>query len=180
MCQGEPSGRDDISPAPHLPGAHPPAGAIGADSRRSGVAPTLSLAPPSHPALRLQARAHLAPGACLHRAPAAARPPALCTPAAASFQARRPLTTLGGWRRIRTGWLGTGSREYEPGTAREEPLLPTEEATAAAAPPALFPHCRVQLPGVRPCAQRQLTPHPAPQGSHPAPPTRCGPALPVS
>lgn len=135
MCKGKPSGRDAAPPASHLPGAHPPAGphgahgAPGADSGRGG---------PAH-----------------HPEPAAA--PSAATPAAAPTPSRAPgapglVPPHGRGRRspsapaapsqlwvggggFRKGRLGARSREYEPGTAGEEPLLLNKEAAAAAAPP---------------------------------------------
>lgn len=132
MCKGKPSGRDAAPPASHLPGAHPPAGphgAPGADSGRGGPAhhpePAAAPSAATPAAAPTPSRAPGAPGLVPPHARGRRSPSAPATPS--------QLWDGGGG--FRKGRLGARSREYEPGTAGEEPLLLNKEAAAAAAPP---------------------------------------------
>lgn len=112
-----------------------------------------------------------APGAPSLVPPPPWPPLALRTSAAASPTRRHPLTTLGGWRRIQTGRFGAGNREYDPGAAGDEPLLPAVEAAAVA----ILPHSRVQFPPARPSAPGRPTPRPSLGWPPPCPARALGP-----
>lgn len=150
------SRRDAAPPAPHLPAAHPPTGPHGSRGADSGYG-----GPASHPD----------PGA----APTPSRAPGasgLVPPHARSRRSPRASAApsqLWAGRGFRTGRLRAGSREYQPGTAGEESLLPDKEAAAAAAPPAV------------PSTQAGATPGstaPRPRAAHSAPLPRRATTLP--